>query len=280
MGKKKSPAATRSTSSVTLREESSGKKQSNVNAKSMLKLDHLKRLAIWASSEASIPSLGAVFGHHLAATAEALGVAPDPSLFSCQRCESILQPGYNCTVRIEKLKAKAKQRRKKKPSVSTQNNVVYNCHFCSHQNLKRGTPKGYMKQLCPPKAKLPSKPEISNLNGENFDKVIITASKDDTISKVGGIASQEITVGNPVNSSPMTPTPMTKVGALLDMNKRKRNRSGSMKTAEPGNNSVPTDAEKASIAPSKRKRKSWTSLKDIAERNEQNFATLSIPFHI
>ena len=71
--------------SGTMREESSGKKQSSVNPKSMLKLDHLKNLAIWATAEASVSSLGAFFGHRLAATAEALGVPPDPSLFSCQR---------------------------------------------------------------------------------------------------------------------------------------------------------------------------------------------------
>ncbi|XP_071917599.1 uncharacterized protein [Coffea arabica] len=71
--------------SGTMREESSGKKQSSVNPKSMLKLDHLKNLAIWATAEASVSSLGAFFGYRLAATAEALGVPPDPSLFSCQR---------------------------------------------------------------------------------------------------------------------------------------------------------------------------------------------------
>ena len=89
MGKKRPSTALSSHSqlvpSLTLREESSGKKQSSVNVKSMLKLDHLKTLSIWASGEACIPSLGAVFGHRLAATAEALGVLPDPSLFSCQR---------------------------------------------------------------------------------------------------------------------------------------------------------------------------------------------------
>lgn len=89
MGKKKSSTGRgnlqQPSSSVTLREESIGKKQSNVNAKSMLKLDHLKCLATWASAEASIPSLGALFGHRLAATAEALGVPSDPLPFSCQR---------------------------------------------------------------------------------------------------------------------------------------------------------------------------------------------------
>lgn len=73
---------------LTLREESSGRKQikgGSINAKSMLKLQHLQKLATWASGDASIPSLGAFFGHRFAAGGEALGVLPDPSLFPCQR---------------------------------------------------------------------------------------------------------------------------------------------------------------------------------------------------
>lgn len=71
--------------SITLREESTGKRQSNVSAKSLLKLQHIKKLANWASCEASVPSLGAFFGHRLAECAEALGTPADPSLFTCQR---------------------------------------------------------------------------------------------------------------------------------------------------------------------------------------------------
>ena len=71
--------------SITLREENSGRKQNkakggSTNMKSMLKLQHLKSLAMWASQEASIPSLGAFFGHRLMSC----GV-PDQSLFPCQR---------------------------------------------------------------------------------------------------------------------------------------------------------------------------------------------------
>lgn len=43
---------------------------------------------MWAGGEASIPSLGAVFGRHLAANAEAEGVPLDRSIFSCQRYDS------------------------------------------------------------------------------------------------------------------------------------------------------------------------------------------------
>ena len=47
---------------ILLREEIIGKKQSkggnSINSKSMLKLEHLKKLATWASGEPTIPSLG------------------------------------------------------------------------------------------------------------------------------------------------------------------------------------------------------------------------------
>ncbi|CAL5346802.1 unnamed protein product [Camellia sinensis] len=92
MGKKgankKAPNLTSgSQASITLREESSGKKQPNVNGKSMLKLEHLQNLTVWASGEASIPSLGAFLGHQLATLGESLGSSPNPSLFPCQRYE-------------------------------------------------------------------------------------------------------------------------------------------------------------------------------------------------
>ena len=47
---------------ILLREEIIGKKQSkggnSINSKSMLKLEHLKKLVTWASGEPTIPSLG------------------------------------------------------------------------------------------------------------------------------------------------------------------------------------------------------------------------------
>lgn len=76
---------------ASLREEASGFKPTAArsgdakNPKSMLKLQHLQKLAVWAAGEGSIPSLGAFFGRRLAAIGESLGVPPDASLVSCQR---------------------------------------------------------------------------------------------------------------------------------------------------------------------------------------------------
>lgn len=72
----------------SLREESTGRKQtkgSSNNSKSTLKVEHLQKVAAWVSGKAAIPSLAAFFWHRLATVKEAMGVPPDPSLFSCER---------------------------------------------------------------------------------------------------------------------------------------------------------------------------------------------------
>lgn len=264
--------------SITLREVSNGKQQKPLSVKSMLKFDHIKNLALWAGVEASIPSLSAFFGHRLAATVEALDVPPDPSLFSCQRCESILRPGYNCTARIQKNKTKVQQRRKKS-NLRMKNSVIYRCHACSHQNLMRGTPQGYMKELCPPKIKLIDRSDPMKLTIEMDSKpAIITESRDANV-KMDAI-TPEIEEDAPSIHAPTTPT--TSGITLLDSKRRKRNRPGAKKAAESGSSSVVVDAENSTSASNKRKRKSWTSLKEIAERNEQGhrhgISKLAIPF--
>ncbi|XP_028051150.1 uncharacterized protein LOC114255803 [Camellia sinensis] len=289
MGKKgankKAPNLTSgSQASITLREESSGKKQPNINGKSMLKLKHLQNLAVWANGEASIPSLGAFFGHQLAALGESLGSSSNPSLFPCQRCESILQPGYNCTVRIEKNTAKARCRHKSS-NVSTQNSVVYKCLFCSHRNLKRGTPRGHTKEICPSKAKPSFKLEPSHSMVIKSIKLEEGATGNKEVKKVDEIASPAITTDDPVIDSPAPATPYVRTGpTLLEAKRRKRNRSGAKKAAESESNSATTVAENSVSAANKRKRKSWTSLKEIAESSElgnsQNLSNLTIPFFI
>ncbi|KAM7491374.1 hypothetical protein LguiA_034295 [Lonicera macranthoides] len=354
--KKSSNVLPGSQASISLREESTGKKQTNVNAKTMLKLEHIKNLAVWASGEASIPSLGAFFGHRLAASTEALGIQPDPSLFTCQRCESVLQPGYNCTIRIEK--NRAKRRRCKKPNLSSQNNVVYNCHFCSHRNLIRGTPLGHMRAIRPRKAKASPKPdpvERKTVGNVEFNKMAVAEAAsvqpplvspgcslldgkmnevnktavaeaefasavvpkvdllvlgDDPVTKtvagplerlgpmlVDGKKNEVKTVeaastvvpnvdlavprGDLVTKSPATP--LVKPGStLLEAKKRKRNRSGSKKASDSEGGSARVDEEKGVNISSKRKRKSWTSLKEIVESSEQNntrnLKNLTVPF--
>ncbi|KAL3812420.1 hypothetical protein ACJIZ3_013688 [Penstemon smallii] len=250
--------------------ELNGKKKPNLSAKTMCKVDHLQNLALWAVEEASIPSLGSFFGQRLAATTEALGVRTDPSLFLCQRCESILQPGQNCTVRIEKNKPKQRHKRKKS-NISAQNSLVYSCHYCSHRNLMRGTPKGYVKEICPPKAK--SLPVKLNLAAKSV-------VEKHTIAEVSTIALKH----NPETSLPETPLPKNGL-TLLDSKRRKRNRSIAKKVPDPESTSTAVDAEKNTIgASSKRRRKSWTSLKEIAQSSvkdtSKNFANLTIPFLI
>lgn len=79
-------------SSLSIKEQASGKKQSH-NAKSILKLNHFQNLAQWASSslpiecndEPSMGCLGAFFGRRFAEFGKSLGISPSPSLFSCQR---------------------------------------------------------------------------------------------------------------------------------------------------------------------------------------------------
>ncbi|CAA3026998.1 uncharacterized protein LOC111375117 [Olea europaea var. sylvestris] len=290
--------------SMMMGEESTGKKQGNVNAQSMLKLDYMKDIAIWASVEAKIPPLGALYGRQLAASYEALGIPPDPSLFFCERCESILKPGENCTVRIEKNKAKTRHRRNKM-KISTQNNVVYTCHFCSHRNIVRGTPKGYMKEICPPKAKQfsnsdPAKSEVASTNIEANEvdntvglPVAAVVEGPSIITEVGStnIEANEMdnTVGLPVaaavegpsTSSPGTPLPSLGV-SLLESMRRKRSRSSIKKISQTENSLADANAENSVSASKKRKRKSWTSLKDIVESSKndtnQKLTSLTIPF--
>ncbi|KAF5462241.1 hypothetical protein F2P56_018264 [Juglans regia] len=295
--------------SISLREEVNGRKQvkgGSNNSRSMLKLDQLQKLAAWTSGQAAIPSLGAFFGHRLATVREAMGVLPDPSLFSCERCETILQPGFNCTVRIEKNKAKAKRRRKKTNNFM-QNNVVYKCLFCSHCNMRRGTPKGYMKEICPSKAKASSKSEPAKSRPQKRASLEKGTRSKDGINKTNEVASPAYPREVPTTDSPITPlartataspaylrevpttdspiTPLARTATtLLEAKRRKRNLSMSKKLAGPENNFTPTDAEKTVSTSNKRRRKSWTSLKEIAEASEHDssrkFTNLTIPFGI
>ncbi|CAL9030124.1 unnamed protein product [Prunus brigantina] len=391
-----------SNNTISLREELTGKKQTKgpaVNAKSALKLEHLQRLAVWAGGEASVPSLGAFFAHTLASAQEALGVPPDPSLFTCQRCETILQPGLNCTVRIEKNRSK-KRGKSKKPTSFSQNNVVYTCHFCSHRNLKRGTPHGHMKVICPTKTKTTSKlkpaksisqkffsskksivaedevrkaneiaaseiiqaneiasseitreiqaneiasseiareiqgnetaseienetasseiareiqvnetasseiareiqvnetasseiareiqeNETASLEIARVNRIVETRADEDEVTIVNEMASSAIAGEIPMVDSPETPKVRTGPTLLLGGKRRKRNKSVSKKPAEPENSPNPTDAENTGSMSNKRRRKKWTSLKEIAESSEhkniRNISDLTIPFFV
>ncbi|KAJ7952308.1 RNAse P, Rpr2/Rpp21 subunit [Quillaja saponaria] len=286
MGKRGKEKKTQSLTScihtpISLREESTGKveRKGGVNTKSMLKFDHLQKLAVWSSAEASITSLAAFFGNRLASVGEAMGIPPSPSLFPCQRCETVLQPGHNCTIRIEPNRAKARNKRKKSLKL-TQNNMVYKCHFCSHLNLKRGAPKGYMKEIYPAKTKSSvSKAQKTMLfKSSELEKGI--GSKDG-LNEQDLLASPAVQGDIPIMESPATPS-LRNVTTLLETKRRKR--SASKKAAGPAGITAPADAEKTGGSSSKRRRKSWTSLKEIAQSsghdNSRSVANLTIPFFL
>lgn len=205
----------------------------------------------------------------------------DSLLFN--RCESILQPGHNCAVRIEKNKPKMRRKRKKS-NPTLQNNVVYRCHFCSHRNLMRGTPKGYVKEIGPPKAKPPSKFQPTKLAVEKHagsakpTTGILTASQADAID-LPTADGQNVEASNP--ASPLRTTGVS----LLDSKRRKRNRSSAKKVVEHETISTEAIAEKSIQSSNKRRKKSWTSLKEIAQSSEHDagkkkFRNLIIPFFI
>ncbi|XP_050235966.1 uncharacterized protein LOC126686001 isoform X2 [Mercurialis annua] len=288
-GAKMSPQiSTRSSHTpITLRQETTGRIQiqgtKNVRDPKFLRLEHLKNIAVWASREPSIPSLlSATYGRQYAAAAEALGIPPDTSLIQCERCETILEPGFNCAIRIETTRAKSRSRRKKP---SCKNNVVYKCHFCSHQNLMRGTPKGYMKNIVSSKRNQKSQEELepsksipaNSISSENLEESAIKIE----MAKIDEIALPPVSGDISIVHSPTTPL-MKNGPSLLDANRRKRNRSGSKKSEEFEDSKAAKDGEGTANASSKRKRKSWASLKEMAESNQQdspgNIANLTIPF--
>ncbi|CAM0947231.1 unnamed protein product [Alopecurus aequalis] len=177
MGKKLGNAGPSSASrsmnqAVSLREETSGKTQAD--AASLLRVQHLQRLAAWASREAAVGPIGALLGHRHATHAEAAGIPVDASTFLCQRCESVLQPGFNCTIRIKKNKKKAKRCKK---SNSGQNSVVFTCHFCGDQNLIRGSGKGIVKGLL--SSRKPASMDITSimLKGESMNMATVATKK-------------------------------------------------------------------------------------------------------
>ncbi|XP_010446574.1 PREDICTED: uncharacterized protein LOC104729334 [Camelina sativa] len=227
------------------------------NLKSVLRHDHLKNLALWSSAgDTPIPSLASLFGRRLAA-------ATDPDLVvSCQRCETILKPGFNCDVRIDKVSSKQKKKGRTRCNKSNiclpQNNVVYHCNFCSHRNLKRGTVKGQMKEIYPFKQKAPRPNKI------NQEMTVMPQSNMLSSSPVRSVEKDQVEEVN---------TPKPPMMLTLDRDKRIR-KSKSKKPIE--SQSV---AEKTVGGSNQRKIKPWTGMKEIAETNKTSSRTnLRIPF--
>ncbi|XP_010533666.1 PREDICTED: uncharacterized protein LOC104809392 [Tarenaya hassleriana] len=247
--------------------------QSSISVKSVLRHDHLKNLALsFSAGDAPIPSIAAFFGRSLASDGETAGIAPDPEMFSCQRCETILQPGFNCTVRIEKTPGKKHVRRKKSNAGLTQNNVIYNCLFCSHRNSRRGTAKGHMKEIYPPKPKVPPPRRITR---KDIPQESCAHKENDAANPSNASSSPERTGKDKTEISDVnTPRPML----TLERGQRKRKPKNDPETVS----TAMTGPEKTvgGSTKSKRRRKTWTTLKEIAGQQKSSTAIdlKKIPF--
>ncbi|KAJ8497405.1 hypothetical protein OPV22_007957 [Ensete ventricosum] len=252
---------------ATLREENTGVKQ--VDVSSILRTQHLQRLATWASKEARVAPLAAFLGERLASKAEASGIPLDPSTLLCERCETILQPGNSCTVRIEKVTNK--RRRVNKSRFPRQNNVIYACHFCSHRNLKPGTAKGHVRAL------LDAHPGDSGMTTEVLQHTAGSQIPQEPELNSGlnsGGPDTNAAAGSVALKSPVTP-----LMKMINKSNKKRKKANGSTT----NNGLATaDSGQAIGGSSKRRRKGWSSLKEIVEssesKNDRSINNLSIPF--
>ncbi|VAH98844.1 unnamed protein product [Triticum turgidum subsp. durum] len=322
---------------VSLREETSGKMQAD--APSVLRVQHLQRLGAWASGEAGVGSIGTLLGRRLATNAEAAGIPIGASTFLCQRCESILQPGFNCTILIKNNKRKPKRRKKSNPG---QNSVVYACHFCGDENLIRGSGKGVVKGLLSSRKPVSTSIMLKGVNmptvttkkriehsvtaalqlessrlktstiekDKQGNKIEVESTDDKCMNGIEPAASKNITTCGPdvtshaeflVGSNFVTPrknklAEMTvPIGSAETLNTKstlnsKGQSCGSVAGKTPGSYSKSASNTKSARGDStqpagssrKRARKGWTTLKQIAEKEElerkQKMDNFVIPF--
>ena len=188
------------------------------------------------------------------------------------RCETLLQPGDNCTVRIEKNIKRTRHR--KKSRVPIQNNVIYTCHFCLHRNVMMGTAKGHVKEL------------LASRVGHDSESKFLGSAEPKSNSKERIATNQEKShFGKCKESLSFSQKPISEVkchssvtpGSVLSRKKPKLD--GSSKVAISG-----ADDAKSTSGSSKRKKKGWSSLKQIVESNEHenkfNTSNLVIPFKL
>lgn len=137
-----------------------------------------------------------------------------------------------------------------------------------------------MKEICPPKAKPSSKPECGKSPLEQPTNNV-KDKETDMFSKVDEIALPAIAEDSPISNSPITPL-NSKI--TLEGKKRRRGKPGTKNSSETESNSAITDDKTVSASSKRKRRTSWTSLKEIAERREnddgQNITNLPIPFSL
>lgn len=260
----------------SLREEGKGvlNVSSSTNANIIKKMQHLQRLAVWAAGEGGIPPIGALLGVHLASMGEVSGIPPlDSSFFTCERCETILQPGINCSVRV--LNHPQKARHKPRAFSKFVNVVVYSCNFCSHKNMKPGTHKEYLKKKTlemPTVAMQKKSPKkiFFKQTERNYDKSSISGSTPSLGNSPGTLMLTNLTSTTKKRKQKDLSTPK----GLVSSNQRPPSSGNSPSTSISAN--LPSTAKK-------RKRKGLSTLKELASSNQRpspsfnNLNALKIP---
>lgn len=275
--------------------------------------------------------------------------------FQYCRCETILKPGFNCTVRIRNKRNKAKRWKK---SNYCQNSVSYACHFCGDQNLILGSGKGVVKGLLPSRehATMDSSHRIMRRNNSTtrihdmkevlehslaailqvespsllrqstsksdehgkrlkcnlpIEGGVLENTIDDQTHETDPISSEKVKILEATSQAELTVestfvTPLKKKPMLVTVPKdsagpfktgssmsKKGNNSGSVNATFSGSSrSAPDETRNAKYAARdssqlsgtsrKRARKGWTTLKQIAEKDElerkEKMGNFVIPF--
>lgn len=200
------------------------------------------------------------------------------------RCETILQPGDNCTVRIEKYMKKAR-RCSKKPRVPLQNNVVYTCHFCSYRNVMVGTIKGRVNELLMSRAEASKAVCLDSIESKScpWKDVETNQNCNDREGNLDSSIVQKTVLETP-DYIPVTPL------GVLSEKKQKIDQSGSSKpSVDAGKGAwsstvTVAHAGKGTSGSTKRRKRGWTSLKEIVESNERtsksSISNFVIPFKL
>lgn len=195
------------------------------------------------------------------------------------RCETVLRPGHNCIIRIEKTKTKKQEHpRCKQLQPPAQNNIVYHCNFCLHKNVKGGTRKSYMKELYSSCSKQASNVDLSGKScGDSMQGVKqvpemeLLLTKDPTPKK----CSEKVGEKTPILLS-------TKKRRYIAICNRGSGNYAGLSKKSAGVLSSTSETGKGRVSSSSKRRKEWTTLKEIAERESQDNAKrtsrLPIPF--
>lgn len=187
------------------------------------------------------------------------------------RCESILHVGDNCSVRVTKAPKKWRKSKVKGGDAGVKNALVYNCHFCKFGNKKPGTAKGHVKTKF---SQLHALKQMKKLwSGENAALTKQTKSLG-TSNVPAATRSTALTKALGSNKTPATGLPVGNVARISAI-------ASPMVAAQ-----TPLASSSASVNATaqatgggkRRKRKGWSTLKDMTTAKAEPATPASLGF--